>query len=75
MQRTYTPGANSLQSVIAAVRHHHENFGGGGYPDGLKGGEICLGARIIRVADAFDAMTSDRSYRLNLPAEKAVAEL
>jgi putative nucleotidyltransferase with HDIG domain len=47
----------------ALVRHHHERFDGRGYPDGLKGGEIPLGARIMAVADAFDAMTSGRSVR------------
>ncbi|GEM_PF-4521544 len=45
------------------VRHHHERFDGGGYPDGLRGGEIPRGARIIAIADAFDAMTSGRSVR------------
>ena len=45
------------------VRHHHEWLDGRGYPDGLKGEEIPLSGRIITVADAFDAMTSDRPYR------------
>ena len=49
--------------VIAAVRHHHERIDGRGYPDGLKGDEIPLGGRIIKVCDAVDAMLSDRPYR------------
>ncbi|MEW5921895.1 MAG: HD domain-containing phosphohydrolase [Bacillota bacterium] len=61
--------------VVAAIRHHHENYGGGGYPDGLAGEEIPLLARIIGVADAYDAMTSDRPYRRPRTAEEAKEEL
>jgi HD-GYP domain-containing protein (c-di-GMP phosphodiesterase class II) len=57
------------------VRHHHERWDGRGYPDGLAGEEIPLGARIIGVADAFDAMTSDRPYRRALSPETALNEL
>jgi diguanylate cyclase (GGDEF)-like protein/putative nucleotidyltransferase with HDIG domain len=57
------------------VLHHHERWDGHGYPDGLAGEEIPLGARIIFVADAFDAMTSDRLYRAALSFEEAVAEV
>ena len=57
------------------IRHHHERWDGGGYPDGLAGRNIPLGARVIAVADAYDAMTSDRPYRKALPHETAVAEL
>ena len=57
------------------VLHHHERWDGAGYPDGLAGDRIPLGARIIFVADAFDAMTSDRLYRAALSHEEAVAEL
>jgi diguanylate cyclase (GGDEF)-like protein len=57
------------------VLHHHERWDGHGYPDGLKGNEIPLGARIIFVADAFDAMTSDRLYRAALTFDEAVAEV
>jgi diguanylate cyclase (GGDEF)-like protein len=57
------------------VFHHHERWDGHGYPDGLSGEEIPLGARIIFVADAFDAMTSDRLYRAALSFEEAVAEV
>lgn len=57
------------------VRHHHERVDGGGYPDGLRGEAIPLGARIIAVADALDAMTAARPYRPALPPERVVAEL
>ncbi len=57
------------------IRHHHERWDGTGYPDGLAGTQIPLGARLITVADAFDAMTSDRPYRKALPPESAVMEL
>ncbi|GLI18141.1 phosphohydrolase [Moorella thermoacetica] len=62
-------------AVIAAVRHHHEDYEGGGYPAGLSGEEIPLLARIIRVADAYDAMTSARPYRKAFAPEKARNEL
>ncbi|MDK2882884.1 MAG: hypothetical protein PWP58_1220 [Bacillota bacterium] len=62
-------------AVIAAVRHHHEDYGGGGYPAGLQGEEIPLLARIIRVADAYDAMTSARPYRKALTPQEAREEL
>jgi HD-GYP domain-containing protein (c-di-GMP phosphodiesterase class II) len=57
------------------ARNHHERFDGKGYPDGLKGDEIPLAARILTVADAFDAMTSDRPYRRALSQEVAAAEI
>ncbi|MGQ9756018.1 MAG: HD domain-containing phosphohydrolase [Desulfotomaculales bacterium] len=62
-------------AVVAAVRHHHEDYAGTGYPAGLAGEEIPLLARIIRVADAYDAMTSARPYRGALTPEEAVEEL
>ena len=52
-----------LHDVLQVVRHHHESWDGGGYPDGLDGERIPLAARIVAVADAFDAMSSDRPYR------------
>lgn len=55
------------------VRHHHEHCDGSGYPDGLKGEEIPLGSRIILVADAFDALTTDRPYRGGASRERAIA--
>ncbi len=57
------------------VAHHHERLDGTGYPNGIKGDAICLEARIIAVADVFDAMTTDRSYRKGLPVEMALFEL
>lgn len=57
------------------VLAHHERFDGGGYPRGLAGEEIPLGARIFMIADSFDAMTSDRTYRSAMPAEEALAEI
>jgi putative nucleotidyltransferase with HDIG domain len=57
------------------VRHHHERWDGSGYPDGLLGPAIPLGARIVAVADVFDALTSDRPYRQALPRETALAYL
>jgi len=53
------------------VRHHHESWDGQGYPDGLKGLDIPFGARVIAVADSFDAMTSDRPYRAGMQIAKA----
>ncbi len=61
--------------VLAVVRWHHERIDGGGFPDGLCGEEIPLAARIVAVADAFDAMTSDRPYRSPLSLRTAVQEL
>ena len=65
----------SLQKVVSLVRHHHERFDGSGYPDGLKGEAIPLGARILAVADTYDAMVTDRPYRKRLSIEAAKAEL
>jgi HD-GYP domain-containing protein (c-di-GMP phosphodiesterase class II) len=64
-----------LGPVIPIVRSHHERWDGRGYPDGLAGEKIPLLARIVAVADAFDAMTSDRPYRAGMPFEAAFAEL
>jgi putative nucleotidyltransferase with HDIG domain len=60
--------------VVPIVRHHHENWNGMGYPDGLKGTDIPLGARILAVIDCFDALTSDRPYRRRL-SERAAVEV
>jgi HD-GYP domain-containing protein (c-di-GMP phosphodiesterase class II) len=65
----------SHRIVVPGVRGHHEKYDGTGYPDRLKGDEIPLVARIIAVADAFDAMTSDRPYRNSLTHRQAFAEL
>jgi len=64
-----------LQAAYPIVYHHHERYDGSGYPDGLKGDEIPLGARIVAVADAFDAMTTDRPYRQALSQKEAEAIL
>lgn len=64
-----------LAYVLPGVLHHHERFDGAGYPDGLSGTNIPLDARIMAVADAYDAMTSNRAYREGMPHEKAVAIL
>jgi putative nucleotidyltransferase with HDIG domain len=61
--------------IRAMVASHHECWSGGGYPAGIAGEDIPLGARIIAVADAFDAMTQERSYRGALSVDQAVAEL
>jgi hypothetical protein len=60
---------------VAVVRGHHERWDGKGYPDGLAGSDIPFGARVIAVADSFDAMTSDRPYRDGMPIERAAAIL
>lgn len=57
------------------IRHHHERWDGSGYPDGLAGEAIPLGARIVAVADVYDALTSDRPYRPALPVSEARARL
>jgi putative nucleotidyltransferase with HDIG domain len=61
--------------VQAMIRHHHENFDGSGYPDGLSGDEIPVGARIIMIADTIDAMTTDRPYRRAMTLARALEEL
>ena len=61
--------------VVPIVRHHHEQWNGRGYPDGLVGAEIPLGARILAVVDCFDALTSDRPYRPKLSDERAIEML
>src|SRR5438067_10333481 len=62
-------------SIQAMIRHHHENFDGSGYPDGLAGVRIPLGARIIMIADTIDAMTTDRPYRRAMSLARAIEEL
>jgi len=64
-----------LAKAVDMVKYHQERWDGGGYPDGLKGEEIPLIARVIAVADAFDAMTSNRPYRKRLPLEVASQEI
>ncbi len=64
---------NQLTASLENILYHHERYDGTGYPEGLKGGEIPLQARIIAVADTFDAITSDRSYRSHKSPEQALA--
>ena len=64
-----------LQDAVPAIRHHHEWWDGKGYPDGLGGEDIPLGARIIHVADALDSMLTTRIYRAARPADEALQEL
>lgn len=61
--------------VVACVRHHHERWDGRGYPDGVSGSSVPLGARIIAIADTIDAMTTNRPYRGALPLEVVLSEL
>lgn len=65
----------SFSAPEPVVLHHHEHFDGSGYPLGLSGGSIPLGARIVAVADSFDAMTTDRPYRSELPVAEALQRL
>jgi len=67
--------ASSLREAIPVVLHHHERFNGGGYPHGLKGSEIPIGARIVAVADAYHAMIHDRPYSTAQSHEAALEEL
>jgi len=74
-------GANIIGNIphlvpcVSSILHHHERWDGGGYPEGLKGEEIPIGARILAVADSFEAMTSARPYRPALSREEVVKEL
>lgn len=81
MKEHASVGADILSSidfpfpVVPIVRHHHENWDGTGYPDGLKGTTIPIGARILAVVDCFDALTSDRPYRPRMTPEQALTIL
>lgn len=68
-------GIGGFRDLVPGVRHHHERIDGGGYPDGLAGDAVPLFARIIAVADTFDAMTSSRPYRQALTRAEAAAEI
>ncbi len=65
----------SLKELIPIILYHHERYSGGGYPEGISGNAIPLGARIVGVADSWDVMTSDRAYRKALPLDVALAEV
>lgn len=83
LMQTHSAKSAELVGIISkfhgfiheSVRHHHERWDGQGYPDGLSGKGIPLGARIILIADTIDAMTTDRPYRKRLPLEVVIAEL
>lgn len=66
---------SSMPELAMAARWHHEHFNGGGYPDGIAGDEIPFPVRIIAVADSYDAMASNRSYRQYLPQDVVRAEI
>ena len=68
-------GSERLAAIRLMVRHHHERLDGSGYPDGLSGDAIPLGARLLAVADAYDAMTSNRPYRTPFSSQAAIEEL
>ena len=67
--------AAALKDAVPIILHHHERYAGHGYPFGLRAHEIPLGARIVAIADAYDAMTNDRPYKRAITHEQAVAEL
>ena len=69
-----SPVQDSMK-FIDAVKFHHENFDGSGYPEGRTGGQVSIGARIVRLADAFDAMTSNRPYRGAQTLKYAIEEM
>ncbi len=81
MRRHPVDGAEILEQIAGLkemskiVRYHQESYDGSGYPEGLKGEEIPIGARIATVVDSFDAMITDRPYRKGMTIEKAVEEL
>jgi len=74
-ERILAPLVRENPTVLSIVRSHHERVDGEGFPDRLEGSRIPWAARIVAVADAFDAMTTDRSYRASLPPASALAEL
>jgi diguanylate cyclase (GGDEF)-like protein len=67
--------ATTLRDAVPIILHHHERYSGHGYPYGLRGNDIPLGARIVAIADAYDAMTHDRPHRAAMPHDQAVIEL
>jgi putative nucleotidyltransferase with HDIG domain len=68
-------GVKFLEKSIDMIRHHHERVDGKGYPDGLTGDQISLHAKIVNLADAFDAMTTDRPYRAGMTADQAMEQM
>ena len=68
-------GVEFLQNVVPIIKHHHERYDGNGYPDKLKGGDIPFLARIVSIADTYDAMTTNRPYRKALTIEESLKEI
>jgi HD-GYP domain-containing protein (c-di-GMP phosphodiesterase class II) len=68
-------GIKFLGDAALTIRYHHERWDGRGYPEGVKGEDIYIGARIFSISDTFDAMTSDRPYRKGLPVHAALEEI
>jgi putative two-component system response regulator len=68
-------GIDYLAQAVPIIRHHHERWDGQGYPDGLKGDEIPIGARLLAVVDSFEALTTDRPYRKAITPEEACEEI
>ncbi|HET9952318.1 MAG TPA: HD domain-containing phosphohydrolase [Candidatus Eisenbacteria bacterium] len=68
-------GVKFLEKSIDMIRHHHERVDGKGYPDGLTGDQISLHAKIVNLADAFDAMTTDRPYRAGMTTDQAIEQM
>src|SRR5260370_38147713 len=69
---TISKPLKSLRRILPVIRHHHEKMDGSGYPDGLRGEAVPLKARILQVADVYDALTTDRPYRGALSPEEAL---
>jgi HD-GYP domain-containing protein (c-di-GMP phosphodiesterase class II) len=67
--------AAALKDAVPIILHHHERYSGHGYPFGLRGNDIPLGARIVAIADAYDAMTHDRPYKRAVTHDQAIQEL
>jgi HD-GYP domain-containing protein (c-di-GMP phosphodiesterase class II) len=67
--------ATTLRDAVPIILHHHERYSGHGYPYGLRGNDIPLGARIVAIADAYDAMTHDRPYKRPMSHDQAISEL
>jgi len=64
-----------LEDIARIARHHHERYDGKGYPDGLSGENIPFESRILSIADAFDAMTTDRPYKKSMTLQEAIVEI
>jgi putative two-component system response regulator len=73
--RMAEPLAPTLKGALEVIRHHHERLDGSGYPDGLKGEDISMVARIMAVADIYDALVTDRPYRRGMAKDKALADI